>query len=156
MLVGGALAVMLGLGCVVLAAGSSWPRWSRVDAPAAIPTVDPRLVIVPRTAPIQGALSGGARLRGTLSPAIPGPNTLRLRASDGAGARIEGGRLRLVVTMPGMRMRPIVVTLQAHGEDYSGTLPLPMFGLYRATVVVSKAERRYTGPVTLVLSLPGE
>lgn len=88
MLVGGVLAVMLGLGCVALGAGSSWSRWSRVDAPAATPTVDPRLIVVPRTAPIQGALSGGVRLRGTLSPAIPGPNTLRLWASNGVGARI--------------------------------------------------------------------
>lgn len=52
-------------------------------------------------------------------------------------------------------MRPIVATLQARGEGYSGTLLLPMFGLYRATVVVSRAERRYRGVVTLALPLPG-
>src|SRR5207245_2216367 len=46
--------------------------------PAATPTVDPRLIVRPRTMPIAGTLSNGLHLDGTLYPAYPGRNTLYL------------------------------------------------------------------------------
>lgn len=147
----GALVILSALAGVALAV-------VRLVAPAgaytAHPSVDPRLVLAPRTVAIQEALPRGLQLRGTLFPAFPGPNRVRLVASHGAGARIGTGHMHLVVTMPGMPMRPIAATLSAHGDSYSGTLHLPMCGLYRAAVALSTARSRYTGVLTFVVPLP--
>jgi hypothetical protein len=147
----GALVILSALAGVALAV-------VRLVAPAGAdtvhPIVDTRLVLAPRTVAIQAALPRGLQLRGTLFPALPGPNRVRLVASHGAGARIGTGQMHLVVTMPGMPMRPIAATLSAHGDSYNGTLHLPMFGLYRAAVALSSARSRYTGALTFVVPLP--
>jgi hypothetical protein len=147
----GALVILSALVGVALAA-------ARLVAPAgtdtARPAVDPRLVLTPRTIAVQAALGRGLQLRGTLFPALPGPNRIQLVASHGAGARITTGQLHLVVTMPGMPMRPLATTLSAHGDAYSGTLHLPMFGLYRAAAALRTARSRYKGGLTFVVPLP--
>jgi hypothetical protein len=52
-------------------------------------------------------------------------------------------------------MAPIRATLVARDHHYIGTLTLPMFGTYRAQVVVDTPAGRATGTLTLTLSLPG-
>jgi hypothetical protein len=118
------------------------------------PSVDPRLIIRPRHAPIVAVLSHGVRLAGTLYPAYPGRNTLRLAVQGRSGSPATGHRVALVATMPGMAMAPIRATLIARDQRYVGNLTLPMFGVYRARVVVDTPAGRATGTLTLTLSLP--
>lgn len=147
----GACVLMLVLGLALLGGGRSLFGEA---APAATPTVDPRLIIRARTVPIASILSRGVRLSGTFYPAYPGRNTLRLSVLGGA-APPQGARLTLSATMPGMAMRPIRATLAARGHGYAGAMMLPMFGTYRAGVVVQTARGRATGVITLTLTLPG-
>jgi hypothetical protein len=57
--------------------------------------------------------------------------------------------------MPGMAMRPITATLLARGHGYAGVIRLPMFGFYRAAVVVTARAGRYMGTFTLEIPLLG-
>jgi hypothetical protein len=123
--------------------------------PAATPTVDPRLIVRPRTIPIAGTFANGPHLDGTLYPAYPGRNTLDLTVPRGTQRRSGGDRIALSASMPGMAMRPVNGTLIAHGHRYIGTLMLPMFGTYRIEVVVASPGAAATGSITLTLSLPG-
>jgi hypothetical protein len=149
--VAGVVAVALGLGGATVAASTS-------RTPAGVHTpnrkVDPRLVMVSRTTAVQARLSSDARLTGTLSPTIPGSNTLHLVIRDKAGAIVRGGHLRLSTTMPGMRMVPIITTLVPQSDGYSGVLLLPMFGRYRATVRTDTPTGRYAGTLAIVLLPP--
>ena len=121
---------------------------------AARPTVDPRLIIHARRTGIAGALYGGIGVSGSLYPTLPGVNTVRLLLREGAGRPLVGGRISLVVTMPGMPMAPIRSVLTATAQGYRGALHLPMFGAYRAQVVVAAAAGRYRGAIPIVVSLP--
>ncbi len=121
-------------------------------APHATPTVDPRLVLHPRFAPVAGALTHGVGVRGTLYPALPGRNALRLTVHWHA-RRLRGTPMMLVATMPGMPMPPIRVTLVPRGDDYRATLALPMLGAYRARVTMDTLDGRATGALTLQLAL---
>jgi hypothetical protein len=123
-------------------------------APAAVPTVDPRLIIHPQTVAIAGVLSGGMHLSGTLYPTIPGANTLRLTLRRGSGEPVLGAHIRLVATMPGMALVHGRAVLAFRHGRYSGVLRLPMFGFYLAQVVVDTPAGHYTGVITLTLPLP--
>jgi hypothetical protein len=52
-------------------------------------------------------------------------------------------------------MRPIKVTLVSQGHGYAGVIRLPMFGFYRAAVVVTARAGRYMGGFTLEIPLLG-
>jgi hypothetical protein len=104
---------------------------------------------------VNATLAVGERLAGTLYPALPGANMLTLTrkaapTERGAAAR---GMLRLRVTMPGMAMLPIQVTLWGQGDRYRGTLVLPMFGSYLARVVLVAGGRRWQGAMPLLVPL---
>jgi hypothetical protein len=119
-------------------------------------TVDPRLILRARTLPVAGNMSGGVRLAGTLYPALPGPNTLRLTVLGPLGAALRGARLSLVITMPGMAMAPLRAPLPARGQGYGGAVTLPMLGRYRAAVALTTPAGRYSGALTLAVPLPGQ
>ncbi len=145
------LVVSLSIGLAVVAGGRS----SQLAAPSrATPTVDPRLILRPRTAPVAAVLSPRWPLTGTLYPAYPGRNTLRLRLESPDQAALARSSISLEVTMPGMAMPPIRVVLHGQGGRASGVLTLPMFGVYRAQVVVVTPSGRATGVLALPLSLP--
>ena len=148
---GGLLLVLLGLGLALLYRAHQSTSSPTVPVQ---PTVDPRLIIRPRHAPVAAVLSHGVRLTGTLYPAYPGRNTLRLAVQGRSGAPAPGNRVALVASMPGMAMAPIRATLVARDHHYVGILTLPMFGTYRAQVVVDTPTGRATGSLTLALSLP--
>jgi hypothetical protein len=124
------------------------------SSPAATPTVDPRLILRARTLRIAEALPGGLRLVGTLYPTLPGPNTLRVAVRQRSRAPLQGGRVSLVATMPGMAMAPARATLRWHNNGYTGTLRLPMLGRYRVQVVVDAPAGRSTGTVVIALLPP--
>jgi hypothetical protein len=149
---GGLLLVLLGLGLALLSRAHLSASSPTVPAQ---PSVDPRLIIRPRSAPVAAVLSHGVRLAGTLYPAYPGRNTLRLAVQGRTRASAPGNRVVLVASMPGMAMAPIRATLVALDHHYVGTVTLPMFGTYRAQVVVDTPAGRATGTLTLILSLPG-
>jgi len=99
-------------------------------------------------------LAGGVRVDGTLYPALPGPNTLRLTLRRASGATASAARVTVVVTMPGMDMPPVAATLAAHGRAYTGVIRLPMFGDYQARLVVrTPAGKRYMGVIALTAPL---
>jgi hypothetical protein len=148
----GLLAVLLVVGAALLAVGQ---QAAPPAVPAATPTVDPRLIVRPRTIRITGTLSNGLHLDGTLYPAYPGRNTLHLTVPRGTQRWYGGDHIALSATMPGMAMRPIKGTLVARGHRYTGALTLPMFGTYRVGVVMAAPGAATTGSITLTLSLPG-
>ena len=104
---------------------------------------------------VGAVLTGGVRVTGTLAPTLPGPNTVHLVVSGRASAAVQASHVGLVVTMPGMAMRPITATLLARGPGYAGIIRLPMFGYYRTAVVVTGRAGRYTGALTLEIPLLG-
>jgi hypothetical protein len=104
---------------------------------------------------VGAVLTGGVRVTGTLAPTLPGPNTVHLVVRGRAGATVPASHVGLVVTMPGMAMRPITATLLARGHGYTGIIRLPMFGYYRTAVVVTGRAGRYTGALTLEIPLLG-
>ncbi len=112
------------------------------------------LVVRGHTQPIGGTLTGGARVSGTLYPALPGVNMLHLRI-EGPGGRGAGvaGRLEVAASMPGMAMSPTMATLVERVGDYQGTIALPMFGRYVARIVVVTPRGRRQGTLTLDVPL---
>ncbi len=121
----------------------------------ALPTVWPAgadQVVRGHDQAVTGALTGGGRVRGTLYPALPGANTLRLRV-DGAGDPGAPERVEVAATMLGMAMRPVTTTLVACDGRYQGTIALPMFGRYAARVVVVTRRGRWRGTLTLDVPL---
>jgi hypothetical protein len=149
-LLGGVLVVVLGVGVAlrtgtVIAAGV---------VPSATPTLDPQLVIHPRTVPISATLTHGAAIRGTLYPAYPGANTLHITIDGRDRTRAPTASLVLVVTMSGMAMPPIHARLTGHESRYSGVIVLPMFGRYWARVSLTTPDGPITGTVVLPLTFP--
>lgn len=151
----GFVIAIIGLTLVVWTSGGSCPR--AAIASGAHAAVDPRLILHARASVVRSALNSGVRVDGTLYPSLPGPNTLRLTMpgmSGAPGRAASVGRVEVVVTMPGMAMPPIAATLTAHGRDYAGIIGLPMFGDYRARLVVrTPAGKRYTGAIALTVPL---
>jgi hypothetical protein len=122
-------------------------------APAATPAVVPRLVLRRQTVPFSGTIVSGVSLGGTLSPGLPGLNTISLRILLPGRRVARGGRVSLVLSMPGMAMRPVRATLTTRGHGYRGRVAVPMFGCYRAQVEAATASGRYTGTLSLTLPL---
>jgi hypothetical protein len=149
---GGLLVALLVGGAALLAVGQ---QAAPSAVPTATPTIDPQLIVRPRTIRIAGTLANGLPLDGTLYPAYPGSNTLNLTLPRGSQRRYGGDRIALSATMLGMAMRPVNGTLVARGQRYTGALTLPMFGTYRVKVVVASPGAATAGSVTLTLSLPG-
>jgi hypothetical protein len=138
-------------GCASVEVG---PTASARPVPTVVPTVDPRLVVRGHAQPLAGRLADGARVSGTIYPALPGANTVRLRIEDpGGGAVGAAGRAEVAAAMPGMAMRPVTVTLAAHAGRYQGTIALPMFGRYTARIVVTTRRGRRHGTLTLDVPL---
>ena len=148
---GALLLILLGVG-MALHGGVYSARGTAV--PAATATIDPRLVIYARTAPITGVLTGGVLVRGTLYPAYPGRNTLHVVLRRRGGVLAPRAPVVLLVTMPGMAMAPIHAQLTGRDSRYTGAITLPMFGAYRAQVSVATSGGHATGTMTLALSLP--
>jgi hypothetical protein len=121
-----------------------------LPAPAA---VDPRLVLHPHAVPFSGSIAGGVSVDGTLWPSLPGLNTLSLRILLPGRQVAHSGRVHLVLSMPGMAMRPMQATLTARSQGYRGSIALPMFGRYRAQVDAWTAGGRYAGAFSLTLPL---
>lgn len=127
---------------------------SRPSSTSTLPTtVDPRLVLHRQTVPFSGAIAGGVSLDGTLSPSLPGLNTISLRILLPGRRVARGGQLHVVLSMPGMAMVPVRATLTANSHGYRGRVVLPMFGRYRAQVDALTPGGRYTGAVILTLPL---
>lgn len=155
LVLGAGLAVISGSLALVLAVwpgGGSHPHVALASGAHA--AVDPRLILRARATGVGGMLAGGVYVSGTLYPALPGPNTLRLTLRRTSGATLlPAGQVRAVVTMPGMAMPPVAATLTAHGRSYAGAIRLPMFGAYRARLVVRTPAGRYTGAVAVTVPL---
>ena len=87
-----------------------------------------------------------------LSPTLPGINTLTLTLPALPNGVPAGAPLRLSITMPGMAMPPIKAELVPRGIEYSGAVRLPMFGYYKASLVLGSGSRHYSGSMALVLT----
>ncbi len=129
------------------------PRPHTASASGAHAAIDPRLILHARTSGVSGVLEDGVRVDGTLYPARPGPNMLRLTLRGACGVMVPVVRVAVVVTMPGMAMPPLTTTLARHGRAYAGVIRLPMFGNYQARLVVGVPEGRYTGAIVLTVPL---
>jgi hypothetical protein len=118
-------------------------------------SIDPRLVIHPARTQVQAVLSNGIIVTGFLSPTIPGKNRVRLVIHRGVTGAHRPAAITLTVMMRGMPMAPARATLirSAH-DDYAGTITLPMFGVYRASVVVTTPAGKQRGIMTIKLPLP--
>ena len=115
---------------------------------------DPRLVVQPRTI-TQVAHVAALRLALTVTPLVPGPNRFVVTL-DEQGRAVEGARVHLVATMPGMLMRPVrFVAGQGRDGRYAAAGALPMFGPWQLTV---RVDGTHTAPVVhrfwLRLDLP--
>ena len=125
-------------------------RSGAIEAPAGRQAIDPSLVVRAHAVPIAGTL-GTLVIRGTLYPGLPGGNMVRIRVGD-SSAPAPSAYLTLLVTMPGMRMVPFTAMLPARGGEFSGRVPLPMFGSYTARLTLVRGSLRQQG--TAQLSLP--
>lgn len=125
---------------------------SRAPEVAGRPVVDPRLILHPRTVRIAGSLSEGIRLSGTLYPAIPGRNTLRLALWRDGHEMSRISPLTIAVTMPGMRMTPARSRLIPTRGAYMGSIVLPMFGIYRAQLSLEDSQLVVHGSIHITLS----
>jgi hypothetical protein len=148
----------LGLSLLLVGAGLSLQGMTNANShpsSAQTPplTVDPRLVLRPQAVPFSGTIAGGVALGGTLSPSLPGANTITLRIALPGGRAAQGGHVSLVLSMTGMAMRAVHATLTASGQGYRGSAVLPMFGRYRAEVDAMTAGGRYSGAIGLAMPL---
>jgi hypothetical protein len=110
---------------------------------------NPLFIAQPRTV-TQAARIGALRLVLAANPALPGTNHFVVTLVD-HGRVIRGARVRLAAMMPGMVMRPLIVSAgEQQGGHYTGAAPLPMFGRWQLAVVV---ERRHAAPVRHVFAL---
>jgi hypothetical protein len=131
----------LSLGAVLFAGG-----FALTSRTAAHPdTVDPRLVLHPRTVSVKAIAPEAGTVRLRVYPAIPGPQHVAVFLSQ----HPHPSAVTLTADMPGMPMRPTTATVARRGALYRGTLNLPMFGVYR--VRIRMAHRQ---PITLRVVLP--
>jgi hypothetical protein len=123
----------------LLAAVLVWSLHSAAHQAATGPsaTIDPRLIIQPRTV-AQTVQVGGLRLTLTASPLVPGSNHFEVRLGD-RGRPVDGARIRLIATMPEMAGRPLSYQTGAIGEGrYEVTGPLTMFGHWQIMTTISR------------------
>jgi hypothetical protein len=123
------------------------------NSPAATATIDPRLILHPRTMPLSATLGNGIHLRGTLSPSLPGTNTITLGLTQTQSAATLPKYIDLVITMPGMRMSPIHERLNFQKGAFTGAIRLPMFGAYTAQVKFVTADGPRSGNLNLIVPL---
>lgn len=135
------LAVALLLVAVLSASGvGPWAKDSsgsrRVASPAA-QTIDPRLILTPRTI-TQAAAADGVQMKLTVGPLLPGANRFALRLTE-RGRPLTGARVVLMARMIGMAMRPITLPMRAvQPGRYTATGPLPMFGQWQLTLSIDR------------------
>lgn len=137
---------------LVVRAGA--PGGSVAAKPAARAAPEPLLIIRPHVSALAGTLTGSGSLRGALAPSVPGANAVRLAVHLRSGAPVTAGSLTLSVSMPGMAMAPITTVLHIQQAWFTGTIRLPMFGDYLATVTLRAPRAAYTGTMVLPLPLP--
>lgn len=125
---------------------------SRPSSFPAAPAVDPRLVVHSHAVSFSGSVDGVA-ITGTLSPSLPGSNTIHVSIVLPRYQPALGGAVSMELTMPGMAMPPVRTTLQARSDGYCGTISLPMFGTYRAQVDALLKHRRHRGTLNVTVPL---
>jgi len=151
--------VVLALGSLVLLVGLWLIKQQGVvsqTTPRPTPVSDAAQLVVRGHSQALGAtLAGGVRVSGTLYPALPGANrlTLTLHGRADEGGAHSRGTLRLRVTMPGMGMPPIRVVLHGQAGRYRGAIVLPMFGAYRAHVVLVVGRGQWQGTLQVLVPL---
>ncbi len=139
------LVIALGTGISIVRAGNAG------STPA---TTDPRLIIQPTTTRLISQLPAGLVAVGSLSPTIPGKNSVRIDVRQHGHIAAGPISVTLTFTMLDMKMPPQRTELIAHSHYYTGTIDLPMFGRYRVDVRVTTVTSRYRGSLTLALPLP--
>ncbi len=107
------------------------------SAAAPTPTIDPRLIVQPRTS-TQAVSLGGLQVLLVASPLIPGTNRLVVRLTD-HGLGVTGARVSIAAGMVGMLMRPLRFGVREVGNGrYEADGPLPMFGPWRLSVGIER------------------
>lgn len=135
------LAIALLLAAVLNASGvGPWagnPPASRLAASPVPQTIDPRLILVPRTVK-QAATAGGVRMELTEGPLLPGANRFELRLAE-HGRPLTGARVLLVARMLGMAMRPVTLPMrEVRSGRYAATGPLSMFGQWQVAMRIDR------------------
>jgi hypothetical protein len=134
-LAGGAVGLLL-LARLVLGAPAA--AQSAGNRPAGAGATGAPLLIVQPLTITQVARIAGLRLALTASPLVPGPNRFAVTL-DERGRAVEGARVHLVATMPGMLMRPVRFAAGPGREGgYAAAGTLPMFGPWQLTVGVDR------------------
>jgi hypothetical protein len=127
---------------------------SQSSAVSVTPTIDPRLILRPRTL-TQAVVIEGVRITVEASPLIPGANHLVVTLTE-QGQAIDGARVSASAVMAEMVMRPVrFVTSAKGGGRYEATGPLPMFGLWRLTIEADRPhEPHLSHTFALGLDIP--
>jgi len=152
-----AVALLLGTGAIRAGGLVPWvngPAGRGRAAPSAAPTVDPRLILVPRTVS-QSATAGGVEMELMAGPLLPGSNHFALRLVE-AGRPLGGVHVALTARMEEMAMAPLTVPM-SEGEPgaYAATGPLPMFGAWQLTVQIARpGAAAITHQFTVSVDLP--
>lgn len=152
-----AVGLLLLLSSIHAGAVGPWAQNVSASRRAAWPTtetIDPRLILVPRTV-TQAATATGVALELTAGPLLPGPNRFELRLVQG-GRPLARASILLVARMIGMAMHPITLTMREQRPgQYAAVGPLAMFGTWQLTVQI---DRRGTASLrhqfTVSLDLP--
>jgi len=116
--------------------------------------IDPRLIIHPTQTHMQGFLSNGVFLTGSLSPTMPGKNTVQLVLSPVMSGASRPAAITLTAAMLGMHMIPTRAVLTRTVRGYAGTITLPMFGAYRMRVEMQTPAGMQRGIIIIKLPLP--
>jgi hypothetical protein len=150
--------VGLGMSLLLIGAGIGVQGMTSANSrPSTVPTlatpVDPFLVPNRQTVFFSGTIADNATLNGTISPSLPGLNTMSLNIMPARRQVAWGGQVTLVITMPEMAMPPVRATLSATRQGYRGMVALPMFGTYRVQADASTGAGQYTGAFSLTLPL---
>ncbi len=110
---------------------------SRHASSPAAQSIDPRLILAPRTV-TQAAAAGGVRVKLTVGPLLPGSNRFELRPAQ-HGRPLAGARVVLVIRMIGMAMRPITLPMsEVQPGRYVAMGPLAMFGRWQVTTQINR------------------
>ncbi len=140
MLAGGAVALLLLAGLLYALGNAPWAAFGSVGRPSpgrAARTIDPRLIVRPRTL-TQAATLGGLRVALAVSPVLPGPNRFALRLVE-RGRPVGAAHVRLIARMTEMAMRPVALAMREgrRGRYAAGGL-LAMFGHWRLTIHIDR------------------
>lgn len=135
-----AIALLLWAGAIhagALGSGTGHSSGGRRAISPATRTIDPRLILVPRTV-TQAATVAGVRAELTTAPLLPGSNRFELRLAA-RGQPLVGAGVVLVARMSEMAMRPITLPMsQVRPGRYAAMGPLTMFGRWQLTVQIAR------------------